>query len=157
MKDLKLWFNTFNKNTSYDQLNKLVFEFCGSNDFLNYCGFFYEEIKGNSDQNSGLGDVGRDTEMVLRGLEVNLCFRRLRMSFCGANGASAPPPSSSLRCLDIKTTGFRRNLWLVLIIDICLRLTYFSSIHNTMMKNKIRVEKWFNADRYVYIYIYRYA
>ena len=91
--------------------------------------------------------------MVLRGLEVNLCFRRLRMSFCGANGASAPPPSCSLRCLDIKTTGFRRNLWLVLIIDICLRLTYFSSIHNTMMKNKIRVEKWFNADRYVYIYI----
>ena len=79
--------------------------------------------------------------MALRGLEVMLRFKRLRRSFCGVNGASAPPPSCSLRCLDIKTTAFIRNIWLFLIIDICLRITYFSSIHNTMMKNKIRLEK----------------
>ena len=41
----------------------------------------------------GLGDVARSTETVSQGLEVILQILRLGGYFCGAHGASAPPPS----------------------------------------------------------------
>ena len=40
-----------------------------------------------------LVDVARGTETVSRGLEVILQILRLGSYFCGAHGASAPPPS----------------------------------------------------------------
>ena len=40
-----------------------------------------------------LADVARGTEMALRGLEVILRIRRLRRSFLGAFGGSAPDPT----------------------------------------------------------------
>ena len=40
-----------------------------------------------------LGDVERGTETVLQGLEVILLIWRRGGNFCGAHGASAPPPS----------------------------------------------------------------
>ena len=41
-----------------------------------------------------LRNVARGTEMVSRGLEVILKIWRLGGHFCGAHGASAPPPST---------------------------------------------------------------
>ena len=40
-----------------------------------------------------LGDVARDRETVSHGLEVILQIWRLGGHFCGAQGASSPPPS----------------------------------------------------------------
>ena len=52
------------------------------------------------DQNAGRGDriwrlkdVAKGTETVLQGLDVILQIWRLGAHFCGAHGASAPPPA----------------------------------------------------------------
>ena len=58
-----------------------------------------------------LGDVARGMELVSWGLEFILCIRRLRRSFRGAHGCSAPPPSPNSRIssepLGGKTVGWR--------------------------------------------------
>ena len=52
----------------------------------------------SGDKNAGRGDkmaeAQKRSEMVSRGLEVILKIWRLGGHFCGAHGASAPPPST---------------------------------------------------------------
>ena len=112
-----VWFvYSFHKKISHDHLNKLIFEICGLKDsfllILLWRGIFWflvgKAMKGkwiissaSGAQNAGRGDRiaearrhrERGTAMVLRGLDVVLKIRRLRRSFRGAYGGTAPPSS----------------------------------------------------------------